>query len=206
VIGGDTAGEGSNFFAGQVLDNTTGKQVAVLHHKFDEPYYARQMYCLGMYYNKALIGIETNFSTYPVRELERLGYPKQYVRQAEDTYTHKLKESFGFKTTRVTRPLIISGLVDVMNETPELVRDYKTLGEMLTFVKNEQGRPEAMDGENDDLVLALAIAHYIRPQQAYTVAENEAPRVEWTRDMWEDYTRATPEQREYLIEKWGKPR
>ena len=159
-----------------------------------------------MYYNKALIGIETNFSTYPVRELERLGYPKQYVRQAEDTYTHKLKESFGFKTTRVTRPLIISELGGRYNETPELVREYKTLGEMLTFVKNEQGRPEAMDGENDDLVLALAIAHYIRPQQAYTVAENEAPRVEWTRDMWEDYTRATPEQREYLIEKWGKPR
>lgn len=206
VIGGDTAGEGSNLFAGQVLDNTSGKQVAVMHHKYDEPYYARQMYCLGMHYNKALIGIETNFSTYPVRELVRLGYPKQYVRQAEDTYTHKLKESFGFKTTRVTRPLIIAGLVDIMNETPELVRDYNTLGELLTFVKNEHGRPEAMEGENDDLVMALAIAHYIRTQQVYTIPEKEEPKAEWTRDMWEDYAGASTEEKAYLVEKWGKPK
>ena len=30
VIGGDTAGEGSDSFTGQVLDNTTGAQVATL--------------------------------------------------------------------------------------------------------------------------------------------------------------------------------
>ena len=28
--------------------------------------------------------------------------------------------------------------------------------------------PEAMAGAHDDCVMALAIAHYIRPQQAYT--------------------------------------
>src|SRR3972149_2635595 len=36
VIGGDTAGDGSDNFAGQVINNTTGNQVAVLHHQFDE--------------------------------------------------------------------------------------------------------------------------------------------------------------------------
>ena len=65
VIGGDTAGEGSDYFIGQVLDNTSGKQVAILRHQYDEDLYARQMYCLGQYYNFALLGIETNFSTFP---------------------------------------------------------------------------------------------------------------------------------------------
>ena len=72
VIGGDTAGEGSDSFVAQVLDNRTGAQVATLRHTFDEDVYARQIYCLGTYYNTALIGVEVNFSTYPVRELERL--------------------------------------------------------------------------------------------------------------------------------------
>lgn len=38
---------------------------------------------------------------------------------------------------------------------------------MLTFVVNERGRPEAMAGEHDDRVMALAIAHYSRGQQSF---------------------------------------
>ena len=34
-IGGDTAGEGSDYFVGQVLDAKTGTQVATLRHQFD---------------------------------------------------------------------------------------------------------------------------------------------------------------------------
>ena len=47
-IGGDTAGEGSDFFTGHVLDARTGEQVAVLKQQFDPDEYTKQMYCLGM--------------------------------------------------------------------------------------------------------------------------------------------------------------
>lgn len=206
VLGGDTAGEGSDFFIGQVLDNRTGEQVCVLRRQFDEVIYAQQMYCLGMYYNAALIGVENNYSTYPTRELERLGYRNMYVREAEDTYTHRLRQSFGFMTTSVTRPVIIANLVAVARESLELISDYDTLGEMLTFVRNEHGRAEAMDGEYDDCVMALAIAHYIRPQQSYTAEADEGERAEWTESMREDYENATADERAMLIKRWGKPR
>ena len=49
-IGGDTAGEGSDWFTGHVLNAETGKQVARLRHQMDEDLYVRQMYCLGHYY------------------------------------------------------------------------------------------------------------------------------------------------------------
>ena len=107
VIGGDTAGEGSDSFVAQVLDNRTGVQVAQLRGKFDEDVFARQVYCLGLHYNTALIGLETNFSTYPVMELERLRYPRQYVRETIDDYTHKVRQSFGFLTNTKTRPVHI---------------------------------------------------------------------------------------------------
>lgn len=204
VIGGDTAGDGSDHFTGQVIDNTTGAQVATLRHQFDEDLYAHQMYCLGLHYNTALIGIEANFSTYPIKTLERLGYPKQYVRQTEDNYTHKTTQSFGFKTTSATRPVIISELVKVVRESPELINDIPTLDEMLTFVRSEKGRPEAQQGAHDDLVMGLAIAHYIRPQQSYTVPEARGRRTKWTKSMIEDYNNASPEDKKYLIEKWGE--
>lgn len=183
AIGGDTAGEGSDNFTGQVLDNTTGEQVAVLLHQFDEDIYAKQMYCLGSYYNWALLSPETNYSTYPVKELERLEYPKMYMREREDDLTHRLVKSYGFQTTRLTRPIIIAALVKVVRENIELINDRKTLEEMLTFVRNEKGRPEAQNGAHDDLIMGLAIAHYIRPQQSFIQAEEPQPQKKYNFDF-----------------------
>lgn len=162
-------GEGSDYFTGHILDNTTGEQVAVLKQEYDEITYTRQMYCLGMYYNTALIGIEANYTTYPIQELERLKYSKQFVREREDTYTKKSVKAYGFKTTTITRPLILAELQTIVKELIELIVDVDTLTEMLVFIKNEKGRPEAQQGYHDDLVMALAIAYYIRTQQEMTV-------------------------------------
>lgn len=166
VIGADTAGTGSDFFAAQVLDNRTGEQVAVLHSAYDEDVFAKQIYCLGTYYNRALVGIETNFSTYPIRELERLGYERQYVREVEDRFTHEMTKSYGVRTTAQTRPVMLAELVRVVREEVNTLHDRATLGELLTFVRNEKGRAEAQANAHDDLVMALAIAHYIRSQQS----------------------------------------
>jgi phage terminase large subunit len=168
VIGGDTSGDGSDYFIGQVLDNTTGEQVATLRHQFDEDVYAQQMYCLGKHYNDALIGIEANFSTFPIKEMQRLGYYRQYAREQMDTYTGKKEKRYGFKTTSVSRPVIISGLITIARESPELINDKQTLEEMLTFVRSEKGKPEAQKGAHDDCVMGLAIAHKTREQQRYT--------------------------------------
>jgi phage terminase large subunit len=180
VGGGDTAGDGSDNFGGQILDNITGKQVAVLHHQFDEDLYARQMYCLGKYYNYALLSIEVNFSTYPVKELQRLGYARQYRREILDDISNKVQHKYGFKTTTASRPVIIAELVQVVRENVELINDIKTLNEMLTFVRNEKGKPEAQQGKHDDLIISLAIAHKAREQQSMTVMsyEEEDPEYE----------------------------
>ena len=166
-IGGDTAGEGSDYFVGMVLDARTGEQVAVLHHQFDADQYTRQMYCLGKYYKDALIGIEANFDSYPIMELQRLGYPKQYTREAQDTYTGKTEKRFGFKTTSLTRPTIISRLIEIVREHCSVINDRGTLEELLTIVRNEKGRIEAPEGGHDDRMMALAIAHHIKEQVVF---------------------------------------
>ncbi len=207
VIGGDTSGEGSDFFVAQVLDNITGEQVAILRHRYDEDTYAKQVCCLGNYYNGALVGIEANFSTFPIKRLEQLGYRNQYVREQEDTFTGAIRKAYGFRTNAQTRPVIIGELVEAMRDGIHLVNDRTTLEEMLTFVRNEKMRAEAEEGAHDDCVMALAIAWHIRPRQRMTVQTREPEgRSRWTEDMWDDYYAADAETRRYLIEKWGNPK
>ncbi len=166
-IGGDTAGEGSDFFTGHVLDARTGIQVATLKQQFDSDQYTKQMYCLGMYYKYALIGIEANFDSYPIMELQRLGYSNQYAREAQDTYTGKTEKRFGFKTTSLTRPTAISRLIEIVREHTDTINDRDTLEELLTIVRNEKGRIEAPEGGHDDQMMGLAIAHQIREQVVF---------------------------------------
>lgn len=162
VIGGDTAGEGSDYFVAQVVDRESGRQACTLRGRMDEDLYARQVYCLGLWYNEALVAVESNFSGYPIRELERLGYPWQYARPREDGATHRMGASLGFRTTSATRPVILAGLVEVVREHWQWLRDRDTIQELLTFVRNDRGRPEAQAGAHDDCVMALAIAYYVR--------------------------------------------
>ena len=163
-IGGDTSGDGSDYFVGIVLDAATGVQVAQLRHQFDADQYTKQMYCLGRYYRDALIGIEANFDSFPIAELQRLNYPRQYVREAQDTYTGRTEKRFGFRTTSLTRPTIISKLIEVVREHCDTICDKDTLEELLTITRNERGRIEAPAGGHDDCMMALAIAHHIRDQ------------------------------------------
>ena len=163
-IGGDTAGDGSDYFTAHVINSKTLKQCATLRLQTDSDLYARQMYCLGMYYNQAVIGIENNFDSYPMKELERLGYPYQYVEEKEDTYTHKIVKRYGFRTTSRTRPEIIDYLKQIVRDETECINDEDTLREMLEFIYNDQMRPEAQENSHDDLVMGLAIAYRILSQ------------------------------------------
>jgi hypothetical protein len=176
VIGGDTAGDGSDRFTAHAIDNTTSEQTAeFVYTGTSELWYSQQLYCLGKYFNNALIGVEINYSTYPERKLEEWGYPKLYIREKADDVTRELNvKKFGWRTDLRTRPNILANLHTVMSQTPDVINSKALLGEMLTFIRNEDMRPEAAPGAHDDLVIAAAIAHYIRGQQRYTVTEDNA--------------------------------
>jgi phage terminase large subunit len=205
VIGGDTAGTGSDFFVAQVIDNVSGKQVAILRRQFDEDLYAKQVYCLGLMYNEALVSIEANFSTYPVETLANLGYRRLWVREREDTYTGKIIKAYGWWTSTGNRNRIVGQMIEFVRESPEILSDRTTIEEMLTFVRDEHGKPQAQDGATDDCVLSLCIAHASREQQSYVDAD-VSERVVWTSEQWADYRAArSSEERAEMERMWGKP-
>lgn len=207
VIGGDTKGEGSDFFTGTVIDNITGERVATLRMDIMESNpYTYQMYCMGLYYNTALIGIEINFNQGPVEELARLKYSKQYNRRTYDDYTKQVQKKYGWKTDGNTRPLIIDKEADLVQNNINLFQDVPTLREMLTFTYDKNGRPDAISGKHDDLLFSDMIANEIRQQQTFSVKLPERDKRKYSKDMMEDWRRATNSERKMMIEMWGYPR
>ena len=174
VLGGDTAGDGSDYFTGLVIDNSNSKQIAKLrHNKIDEDEYSRQIYCLGTYYNNALVGLENNYSTYPTKKLKEYDYPKMYIREVEDNIPEVIQDKYGFLTTKATRPIILAMLKEIFRDNINYINDLDVLYEGLVFIKNEKGRPEAEQGKHDDLIMGLAITYYIRTQQSFIVKKIE---------------------------------
>lgn len=171
TIGGDTSGMGTDYNTAKVISNLTEKSVATLRKQsMDDDLYAEQLYCLGVYYNEALIGVEINFSIQAMKYLAaRLHYPNLYMREKIDAISNTKIKEYGFRTTSITRPVIISDLVALVREDVSIEEDAVTLKEMLTFIKVEASpnhfRAEAQVGYHDDLVMALAIAHFISSQQ-----------------------------------------
>ena len=157
VIGADTSGDGSDYNVAQVLDKE-GNQIATMRQQTDEDLFVKQLYCLGMHFN-GLIAVEVNFSSYQVNELQRLEYPHLYVREnAPDQMQDGYMKRYGFRTTALTRPLILSNLVEIVREHSEKLNDVTTLNEMLTF-STIKGKPQAQEGCHDDCVMSLAIAY-----------------------------------------------
>lgn len=172
TVGGDTKGEGSDWFAATVKDNNSGSRVASLHMEgLKSKPYAAQVWALASYYNTALIGIEINWNTYPVELLTDWMYPRQYVREKTDTFTGELKKTYGWKTDGNTRPLIIERAITNVEESIENYNDIETLNEMLTFIKDKDGRYDAESSKHDDLLFSDMIADAIGTQQAHTVEE-----------------------------------
>lgn len=206
VISGDTKGEGADYYAATVINNITGNRAATLHMQpnHSKPF-TRQLYCLGKYYNDALIGVEVNFNTGPIEELIRLRYPYQYTRKKYDTYTGEHEKKYGWKTDGHTRPLIIDNEIEIINEHIYLINDIPTLEEALTFVYDEDGRPDAMEGKHDDLIISEMIANELRKSQSYRLQEPEKKKLKYTEDMLEDWNNATDEERKVMYERWGAP-
>lgn len=205
VIGADTAGEGSDWFGAQVIDADTCQQMAVLHQQTDADLFAQQLYWLGKLYNWALVAPEVNFDPTVVDKLVDWHYPRLYMRQKEDDATEKVRLAFGYRTDKLNRPVAIAELIELMRDHPECVSDRATLEEMMSFVRNDHGRAEAAEGAHDDLIMALAIALYVRAQAPPLEAEERDKPAKWEPDMYEDYYRASDEDRQKLIELWGDP-
>lgn len=165
ICGGDVAEgkEDNDYSVLNFIDNQSFKTVCKYkgHCRPDE--LAIIAFVLGNWYNRAHIGIEVNSGLWVNTLLfENLAYENMYFREAIDDITHRVGRQIGFHTSNKTRRPMLDNLKVLLANYPDIWTNVDFLNECLTFVKNQNGRPEAMMGRHDDEVMATAITYFIK--------------------------------------------
>ena len=181
VVNNDPAMGGEDYFATQVVDNNTGVQVATYHkNKCDADDCAYQLYCLGVYYNNALVSGETNTTAYILKLVKKCGYRFIYQDQDYETLQGRYQDKLGYKTKQNNRQAMIEEFAEAFRDNPRIIRDYETICEMESFqvVRNDstgKEKAQATGGKHDDLVMAMCGIYLCRRAQRSYVDETVAP-------------------------------
>ena len=133
---------------------------------------------LAPMYNNPLIVPENNnigmVTAYTIRNMgyDHLAYIDEKTGRLVDKWTAQyLKLQPGFRTDSKTRPIILQKAEELLRKFLVNSHSKRMVNEFLSFVwKN--GKPQARKGANDDLVMALAVALWIR--ESYFAYESNA--------------------------------
>lgn len=161
VMAVDTSSGGAyDYSAVQVVCVEDFEQVARFQGKLSPSELAVEAYRAGRVFNNATAVPEITggwgFSV--IQELQRLHYPATYTRRVFDRLARRFTDKLGWDTTRNMRAHMLDSLYRVLSERELGLFDMKTVNELATFVYGKNEKPEAQQGCNDDLVVALAIA------------------------------------------------
>ena len=158
----------------EVIRKDTREQVAEWHGHIDPDLLGTEAVFLGRYYNLALLAPEVNnHGIATVNAIRRYRYPRLYRRVKDGQVNDKTTSTYGWQTTQVTKPKIISMLTRLLRENATKIKSKAALSECLTYVVEEDGRKtSAQIGCHDDRVMALAIAYYVLDYRDYA---EEAP-------------------------------
>lgn len=192
VMAFDTAGEGvGDYYAAHVINNITGEQVATYHSQQNPDVCVLQLFGLATMYNEALVCPEVNFSEYPLKKFQELGYTNFYRRVSPgDAVRERLQPQYGFRTLSNNRKAMLDDLLTWSNEHISCINDPETLNEMLTFTAQSKKMKGiwwgAEAGAHDDLVMSLAIVLQARSQQFYEMVADKTKVVGfWTENQLE---------------------
>jgi len=162
-------GDGADYSVFHVINTSTMEQVAEYQGKIEPENFCKLLIEGGKEYGNALIVIETNNIGYTVaQKVIELGYRNVYY---SNKSTHEYVEPVmaignsnvvpGFTTSMKTRPLIIAKLDEMIRQKAVKINSARLVRELEKFIW-VNGRPEAQKGYNDDLVLSMAIACWVR--------------------------------------------
>ena len=157
VIGVDPSdGEGADFSSINVWIKESTEQVAQYYGKLRPDELADLIKYIAEFYNKAFVGVENNMLT-TILMLSKI-YDNYFFETKIDERTFKRTKKLGWNTNSKTRDVMIDEFIIMFEEGHLKIRSKKTIGEMKTFVKKDNGKREHADGKHDDSLFADFIA------------------------------------------------
>lgn len=117
---------------------------------------------IGKYFNNGLIVPEINGSGISLIDHIKLSYYNIYKREVFDKRAQETREVLGWRTTGVTKPILIHDLEEAVREEYIQVNSKACLKEMRTFVRTTESGHQGYGAEGsnkDDRVIALGLAY-----------------------------------------------
>lgn len=165
-------GDGADYSTFHIFDIEACRQVAEFQSQLPTKDFANVIHAACVEYNNALCVVENASigwdvlgriidkdyrNIYYSPKLDNLANSDQYLSQ----YNNNGNTVPGFSMTQKTRPLVISKLISYMNDYSIEIFSRRCLEEIRTFIY-KNGRPQAQNGHNDDLVMPLGIFLFLR--------------------------------------------
>jgi hypothetical protein len=171
VIADVARGDSKDYSAFHILDIESNTQVGEYKGQIGTKEYGHLLYGIATEYNNALLIVENaNVGWSTLQTLIERGYPNLYYSPKSgevnaDSYFNEYMDTSkmvaGFTTSTRTRPLCIGKFQEALSDKGVIIQSKRLIEEMKVFIwKN--GRAEAQQGYNDDLVMSFGIGQYMR--------------------------------------------
>ena len=171
VVADVARGDGKDYSAFHVIDIDSNTQVAEYKGQIGTKEYGHMLVGVATEYNEALLVVENaSIGWATLQTIIERGYTNLYYSPKSDSalknsyfdkYMDTSKMVPGFSMTSKVRPMIIGKLQEYTSDQSVIIQSKRLIEEMKVFIwKN--GRAEAQQGYNDDLVMSFGIAMFMR--------------------------------------------
>jgi hypothetical protein len=172
IVSADVArGDATDYSTFHVIDLENCEQVAEYKSQVSTREFGHVLVSIASEYNNALLVVENaNIGWDVVNTILERGYPNLYYSPRSygelnlDKWMAKMESNNtvpGFTNSTRTRPLVISKMETYIRERSFIFHSKRLLEELRVFIW-QNGKAQAQNGYNDDLVIALGIGLFVR--------------------------------------------
>jgi len=159
-IGADVA-EGKvdgDYSCGIVGRPDTMDIVAMWHGHIDPDLFGLELVKLAKYYSDAYLGVEANnHGLTTLNAIKHAEYWNIYFQKTFDKISHAQTQKIGWTTSEKSKRIMIDKLAQWIREKWVGIKSDLIVGEMFTYIIEDNGSTNAQLGCNDDTVMAFAI-------------------------------------------------
>jgi len=160
AIGADVAlGVGKDYSTAVVINAKREVCAVYRSNTIDPSQFGDLLFYLGRYYNNALLAVESNsMGIATLNRLTQMGYLNMYYQTKMANVSKEEGTRIGWRTTSASKPAIIGFLKNAIEQEDIWIPSRVIIGELMNYVADDTGKTNAIVGQNDDTVIALAIA------------------------------------------------
>jgi hypothetical protein len=160
AIGADVSlGVGKDYSTAVVINARREVCAVYRNNTIDPSQFGDLLFYLGRYYNNALLAVESNsMGIATLNRLTQMGYLNMYYQTKMANVSKEEGSRIGWRTTSASKPAIIGFLKNAIEQEDIWIPSRVIIGELMNYVADDTGKTNAILGQNDDTVIALAIA------------------------------------------------